>query len=173
MELFEVIKKRRSVRRFEKGKKLKKELIEKLLEAAVEAPSAGNLQIWRFFVVLKPELKKALAQAAYYQEFVADAPAVIVVAADLAQASRGYGERGKNVYALQDTAAAVENILLAACDLGLGSCWVGAFDEAAVSEILELPSHLRPLAILPVGYPADEGRKPSRKPLSEVVNWVD
>ncbi len=172
MELFEVIKKRRSVRRFEKGKEVGRDLVEKLLAAGVEAPTAGNLQVWRFFVVLNPELKKALARAAYYQEFVADAPVAIVVAADLNQASKGYGERGKNVYALQDTAAAIENILLAAYDLGLGSCWVGAFDEISVSEVLGLPSHIRPLAILPIGFPAGEGRKPPRKLLSEVVSWL-
>lgn len=172
MELFEAIKKRRSIRRFEKGKEVGRDLIEKLLAAAVEAPTAGNLQIWRFWVVLNPELKEALARAAFYQGFIADAPVVIVVGADLTLASRGYGERGRNVYALQDTAAAVENILLVACDLGLGSCWVGAFDEAAVSQALGLPSHIRPLALLPIGFPASEGRKPPRKPLSEVVNWV-
>lgn len=173
MELFEVIKKRRSVRRFEKNKEVSRELIEKLLAAAVEAPTAGNLQVWHFWVVLNSDLKEKLARAAYFQQFVAEAPVVIVVAADLNQASKGYGERGKNVYALQDTAAAVENILLAACDLGLGSCWVGAFDESAVSQILGLPSNIRPLAILPIGYPVGEGRKPPRKPLNEVVDWLD
>lgn len=173
MEVFEAIRRRQSVRRFERGKEVSRDMIEKLLAAAVEAPTAGNLQVWRFWVVLNAKLKEKLAEAAYYQKFVADAPAVIVVGADLNQASRGYGERGKNLYALQDTAAAIENILLAACDLGLGSCWVGAFDEAAVSEALDLPSHIRPLAILPVGYPAGEGRKPPRRPLNEVVSWLE
>lgn len=173
MELFEAIKKRRSVRRFEPQKEVARGLVEKLLEAAVEAPSAGNLQVWRFWVVSNKELKEKLAQAAYYQDFVALAPVVIVVGADLDQAFRGYGERGKNVYALQDTAAAAENILLAASDLGLGSCWVGAFDERAVSEVLGLPPSIRPLAILPIGYPVGEGRKPPRKPLNQVVSWLD
>jgi nitroreductase len=170
MEFFEVVKKRRSIRRFQ-PREVEQEAVKKILEAAIEAPSAGNLQTWRFWVVLSEELKRRLAQAAYYQDFVAEAPVVIVVGADLERAFRGYGERGQNLYALQDTAAAVENILLAACALGLGSCWVGAFDEEAVSEALSLPSSLRPVAIVPIGYPASEGRKPPRRPLEEVATW--
>ena len=148
-----------------------REFIEAMLEAAVWAPNGGNLQPWRFVVVLSPAHRRALAHAAYGQSFVAAAPAVIVICAVPEESARHYGQRGRELYCLQDTAAATENLLLAATQLGLGSCWVGAFDERAVARGLDLPDGWRPVAMIPVGFPAEEAGRRSRRPLAEVTVW--
>ena len=94
-----------------------------------------------------------LARAAFNQHFIAVAPLVAVACLDRRIAAR-YGDRGVNLYSIRDVAASVENMLLTAHELGLGSVWVGAFNEYDVAEILELPDNLRPVAIVPIGYPA-------------------
>lgn len=171
MNVHEAIHRRRSIRRFEPGREVPPELVEKLLTAATLAPSAGNAQPWRFIVVLSPGLKGELARAALGQAFIAQAPVVLVVCADLERARRAYGERGESLYCLQDTAAATQNILLTATELGLGTCWVGAFDEGEVARLLGLPSSLRPVALIPVGYPAEEPPPRPRRPLPEVTDY--
>lgn len=170
MDVFEAIRARRSIRRFQPDP-VSRAQIERLMEAARWAPSAGNLQPWVFVVVTSPEVRAELAAAAYGQEFVAAAPLVVGVAAALA-ATAPYGDRGRQLYCLQDTAAAVQNILLAAYEMGLGTCWVGAFDDAAVARALGLGADERPVALIPVGYPARPGRS-GRRELSEVVRWID
>ncbi len=170
MDVFEAITGRRSVRRF-KATPLERATIVKLLEAARWAPTAGNLQPWVFVAVTSAEVREELAAAAYNQRFVAEAPLVIGVAAAPPPNSR-YGGRGQDLYALQDTAAAVQNILLAAYALGLGTCWVGAFDDDAVARALRLGPDEKPVALIPVGEPAREG-KSNRRPLVEVVRWLE
>lgn len=161
---------RRSVREY-LNEPIPDEVLEELLSAAILAPSAGNAQPWRFLVVREPRLKAGLAQAAYGQSFLAEAPVVVAVCADLARAKRAYRERGVNLYCLQDTAAAVENLLLAATAKGLGTCWVGAFDEGKVAEVLGLAADLRPVALIPLGRPAESPNPRPRRPLSEVVEY--
>jgi nitroreductase len=152
---------------------LSRETMERLLEAARWAPSAGNLQPWRFVVVTEGRRRRALAAAALGQRFLADAPVVIVVCAVPEESARLYGDRGRDLYCLQDTAAAASNLLLAATELGLGGCWVGAFDEARTSRILELDPEWRPVALLAVGVPREEpDPRRSRRPLDELVRWV-
>ncbi len=168
LELSESIRGRRSIRAFQK-RKIQDEDVAKLIEAASWAPSAGNIQPWIFVIVKKPDLKQKLAEAAHDQEFVAEAPMVVVVCADEKQSSMGYGARGKTLYCLQDTAAAIQNIHLTAYSLGLGTCWVGSFDEDSVRAILNVPEGLRPVAIIPVGYPDVSPRQRRRKPMSEIV----
>jgi nitroreductase len=170
MGILDTIRGRRSVRTFTDDD-VTREQIDRLLEAARWAPSGGNLQPWVFVVVTSPEVKAELAAAAFGQKFVADAPAVIGVAAAPPKNSP-YGDRGCQLYCLQDTAAAVQNILLAARDMGLGTCWVGAFDDDAVARGLRLKDDERPVALIPVGVPAGEGRS-DRKPLAEVVRWIE
>jgi len=170
LDLFEAIRTRRSVRRYLRDP-IPQETLEELLSAAISAPSAGNAQPWRFIVVRDQGLKEKLVEAAYGQEFLAEAPVVVVVCADLERARRAYKERGEKLYCLQDTAAAVENLLLAATAKGLGTCWVGAFDEGRVSEALELPKELRPVAMIPVGKAAETPKARPRRPLSEVVEY--
>ena len=169
LDLFEAIKIRRSTRAFS-GEEVPEREVEKLLEAARLAPSAGNIQPREFVVVRKAETKRRLAEAALDQHFIAEAPVVIVVCADEDRSAHGYGSRGVNLYCIQDTAAAIENILLAACALGLGACWVGAFRELEVRRILNVPLGVRPVAIIPVGRPAERPRVRHERPLREMIH---
>lgn len=161
MEVFEAIKKRRSMRRFDATKPVTTEEVEKLLEAAKWAPSAGNLQSWYFVVARDESIKKALAGAAH-QEFIAQAPVVIVACADLERSASRYGDRGFFLYAIQDATIAAQNIWLTATEMGLGGVWVGAFDEGEASRILELSPKLRPIAMLAIGYPGESRSSTSR-----------
>ncbi len=172
MDFWRVISKRQSVRQY-LDKEIPQETIEQILSAAIRAPSAGNRQPWYFLVVRNPKLRWQLAQAAG-QDFVAQAPVVIVVCADPERSAQRYGHRGAELYCLQDTAAAIEHILLGAVALGLGACWVGAFHEGEAAQALRLGPDLRPIALIPLGYPARPLRSPSpRRPLGEVVRFLD
>jgi nitroreductase len=173
MDFWDVLETRRSVRDFDTAVDVSPHTVERLLQAAIQAPSAGNRQPWYFYVVRDGTVRQGLARAAYGQSFVAEAPVVIVVCADPEQSAARYGQRGRELYCLQDTAAAVEHILLAAVALGLGGCWVGAFSEERAANALDLPDHLRPVAILPIGKPAGEpGIRTSRRPLQDIASFV-
>ncbi len=168
MELREAILTRRSIRKYLDVKVP----IEKILEAisyARWAPSAGNIQPWRFVIVTDNEIKKMLSAAALGQECVKEAAAVIVACADVLESAVVYGERGKNLYSIQDVAAATQNLLLVLHDMGLGAIWIGAFHEDAVRRIIGAPSNIRPLALIPVGVPAETPSPPPRKPVDEIV----
>jgi nitroreductase len=169
MEFFDVLKSRRSIRSFKK-QTLSQEAISQLIDAARLAPSAGNAQSWAFVLVTKPETKQALASAALGQKWLEGAAVVFVVCADLNRAEESYDERGKSLYCIQDTSAAVENILLAATALGLGACWIGAFHEEEIGKIIMAPSGMRPVALIPVGYPNEAPRARSRRSADEVVH---
>jgi nitroreductase len=169
MELREAIRRRCSTRSFkEEGFPL--DLITEILEYANLAPSAGNLQARDFVVVMDEEIKQELAMAALGQMFIADAPVVIVVCANLKRIAP-YGKRGEELYCLQDCAAAIEHILLMATDLGLSSCWVGAFNENKVSDLLDLPSYIRPVAIIPLGYSDERESLTSRLDVKELIHY--
>lgn len=167
MDLSEAIKGRRSIRAYKKLD-LPQKTIEKLLEAARWAPSAGNVQPWAFVVVSSSQKKRNLSLAAYGQEYLEEAPLVIVVCADEKREEQSYGARGKTLYCLQDTAAAVQNILLTAYSLGLGSCWIGAFEEEEARKVINAPEGMRPVALIPIGYPNEAPPPTSRRPLSEI-----
>jgi nitroreductase len=152
MDIWQVFKKRHSVRNFDSKKDVSNDLIEKIIGAAKTAPSAGGLYPTDFIIVRDQKTKEQIAKAALRQDFVAQAPVVIVVVSDVEKTASYYGERGRNLYVIQDAAAATENLILAATALGLGTCWVGAFDEEEVRKILKLKRDFRPLAIIPVGY---------------------
>jgi nitroreductase len=162
-----VIRERRSVRDF-LDKKIDPIIIRKLIEYGNYAPSAGNLQA-RDFVVVTTK-KDELADAALGQKVIKDAPVVIVVCANIPRSSRKYGKRG-TLYAIQDATAAVQNILLATHTLGLGACWVGAFDERRVSEILELPDGVIPIAMIAIGYPKTIPPNPGRIEVEKLIHW--
>jgi nitroreductase len=173
MDLWQAIEERYSVRAFDPDTEVSPEIVERLLRAAIRSPSAGNRQPWHFYVVRDAGIRQGLAAAAYGQDFVAQAPVVVVVCADAEQSAARYGDRGRELYCLQDTASATEHILLAAVALGLGGCWVGAFDERQAAHVLDLPSRQRPVAILPIGRPA--GRRPgrtSRRALEAVASYI-
>jgi len=172
MDVFEAIYGRRSIRSY-LDDPVPDEDLEKILEAATMAPSAGNLQPWEFIVVRDDVRKELLARAAYGQYWMAEAPVLVVVCANLDVSGSHYGERGRSLYSIQDTAAAIQNMLLAAYALGYGTCWVGAFDEEAVREIVKAPKRVRPVAIITVGKPAENPRPRGRKPLIEVVHYEE
>jgi nitroreductase len=174
MDFWQVLEERHSIRSFDANVEVPPETIEQLLKAAIRAPSAGNRQPWHFCVVRDKIRRLGLVAAAGGQHFVGQAPVVIVVCADADQSAGRYGDRGRDLYCLQDTAAATEHILLAAVALGLGSCWIGAFNESLAADVLGLPKRLRPIALLPIGKPArTEGPRTARQPIEAVVSYFD
>jgi nitroreductase len=170
LKVSQAIKGRRSIRAFS-NQRVSEEEVKMLIDAARNAPSAGNIQPWEFVIVRKPEVKRKLALAALNQNFIEEAPVVIVVCADETTSESGYGSRGKTLYCIQDTAAATQNILITAYSLGLGACWIGAFREEKVNKALGIPEGVRPVAIIPVGHVTSNPPKHPRKPADEIVHY--
>ena len=170
MEFFDVVHERRSVRHFTDAS-VSHEDIDTILKAGVAAPSAGNVQPWRFVVVESEEARMRLA-GALDQTWAAAAPISIVVCVDPRPCRGRYGDRGALLYSIQDSAAATQNMLLACVALGLASCWVGAFDEDAIRASLGIKKPITPVAILPIGHSAQASGKQARRPLSEVSVWT-
>ena len=168
-ELFEAISRRVSVRAF-KGDPLRDSDLESILGAAILAPSAGNLQPWSFVVSKAKVIKEALAEAAHCQSFMSEAPIIITVCAMEEESAVRYGDRGRELYCIQDTAAAIQNVLLSATALGYGTCWIGAFNEDAVRHALSIPVGVRPVALISLGLPAEYPRRVTRKPLGAVLH---
>ena len=121
-------------------------------------------------MVLEPGQKQQLSQATYEQYEIAAAGALIVVCAEPEKGERYYGLRGERLYTIQNCAAAIQNMLLEAHSLGLGSSWIGAFDEEAVKQICRIPENIRPQAIVAIGYPKEIPAKPAKFPM-EVVTY--
>jgi nitroreductase len=160
MDMLELIRTRRSVRRYKK-EAVSEDLLEKILEAGRWAPSASNSQPWEFIILRDRKIREEVAKATTYGKFLADAPLGIAVVID-PQAS---------THPVEDGAIATQNMLLAAHALGLGACWIGAYGsvyEATVSEILRIPKGKRVLSILSIGYLAESPRS-SRKELEELT----
>jgi nitroreductase len=171
-DVIDCIRERASVRAFE-TKEVPDETISRILECGIRAPSAGNCQPWRFFVVKDRKVKADLAAAAYGQRCLEEASHVIVVCAEPDKSAQTYGDRGRYLYCIQDTAAAVQNMLLAATAFGLGSCWVGAFDEKAAAAVIQVSTpETRPVAMIPIGYAASPPRTSSRRRVEEVTTVI-
>ncbi len=170
MDVSEAIRNRRSIRKF-KDREIPDEMIDKLIEALIWAPSAGNFQARKFYCIDDKVVQRALVQAALGQSFIAKAPLVIVGCTDSRIVNR-YGERGASLYTVQDVAASIMGMMLAAHEMGLGSVWVGAFHEDQVAEVLQLPNHLRPVSIVPVGWPEKIPAAPPRVRTDEAVTWM-
>jgi len=170
VDVFEAILGRRSIRKFKK-EPVSDELIHKIVEAGMWAPSAGNIQSWEVVVVRDDKIKTELSAAAYLRDFVSEAPVIMVLCANKERSGSIYGDRGKDLYCIQDTACATENMLLAAHALGLGACWVGTFDEAVAHDVLNLPDFLRPVAVVPVGFPDEKPYPPTRREIGELMHW--
>jgi nitroreductase len=168
MEFFETIKERRSIRKF-KDKGVEIEKLRKLLEAVNSAPSAGNLQSYEVILVKDPGRKEKLSYAAYGQSSIREAPIVLVFCTNPRRARR-YGKRGEELYCIQDATIAASYAQLAATALGLGSVWIGAFDEEEVRIIIEAPDEVRPVAIIPIGYPAEKPFKTPRRKINDIVH---
>lgn len=170
MSILKTIKERRSIREFQK-REIPEEIIDKLIEALIWAPSAGNLQSRKFYFVFNQEIKEKLAQAAFGQNFIAQAPLAVVGCTNEEIAFK-YGERGKKLYSICDVSSSIQNLILEAYSLGLGSCPIGAFDENEVSEILDIPKKLHPILIVPVGYPAEKPEASPRVSKKEAIKFI-
>lgn len=167
MNFKELVKTRYSVRKY-KDRVVEKEIIEGVLDIMRNAPSAVNYQPWQFIVLTSPEIRGKIAET-YPVSWIKDAPVIIVACGD--HSKSWVREDGKDHCDI-DVAIAVDHLSLAAAEVGLGTCWVCAFDKVKCSEILELPDHLEPVVIIPMGYPLDEAiRNKKRKSLDEVVSW--
>jgi nitroreductase len=171
MNILKAVKERRSIRNFQK-KNIPGELIDRLMEALIWAPSAGNLQARKFYFVRGEKTRKRIAAAALNQNFIGEAPLVIVGCSD-SRISRKYGERGVHLYSIQDVALSIMGMMLVAHENGLGSVWVGAFREEEIIRILDLPSHLRPMAVVPVGYPSKIPNPPPRVSKKDAVEVIE
>jgi nitroreductase len=169
MDFFEIIQSRRSMRKYA-DTPIEEEKVQKILEAINRAPSAGNLQAYEVFIVTKIELRQALVKAAREQEFLAEAPMVLVFCANPLRAKERYGRRGTSLYCIQDASIACTFALLAAKALGLDSVWVGAFSEKAVAEVLQLPETLRPVAMLPIGYAGKTPSPRTRRSIDDLIH---
>lgn len=169
MQFAEVLAARRSVRAYAQ-RAVEPGRLRAVLEAAAEAPSAGNLQAYRVVVAEAARTRRDLAHAAHGQGFLAEAPVLLVFCADTPRSQARYGERGASLFAVQDATIAAAYAQLAATDQGLASCWVGAFDEARVGSVLALPpERLRPVAILALGHAAERPARPPRRAVDELV----
>jgi nitroreductase len=151
-------------------KKISPDVIIEILTLANLAPSAGNLQARDFIIVDDTAIKQKLSAAALHQDFITEAPILIVVCANINRIS-AYGHRGFELYCIQGSAAAIEHILLLAVEYGLGACWVGAFNEPAVATILKVPSHIRPTALLPIGYSKEKPTRTSRIDTKKLIHY--
>ena len=152
--VFDCIRTRRSVRKY-KDKQVPWDNIVEILQAAKFAPFAGNVFNCKFIVIKNEDKRKAIAEACAQQYWMQDAPIQIVVVGEPEKAERYYGARGGRLYTVQGAAAAMQNILLTAHSIGLGSCWVGAFDEEEIRRLCNLPEHVNVQGIVTIGY-ADE-----------------
>jgi nitroreductase len=166
--VFSAIKDRRSTRLYNK-RDVSDNIILKLMEAARHAPSVGNYQPWEFIIVKDKDIRKQITDGCYGQDWMLEAPIFIVACTNSKIAAAIYGERGLRLYGIQSAAAAIENILLAAESMGLATCWVGAFSEIIVSRVLECPEHIRPCAIITLGY---GDFKPAEMPRQNIEEFV-
>jgi nitroreductase len=168
MTVEEAIRARQSVRNY-LDKPVEKEKIVEILEAARLAPSAGNRQEGRFVVVTDPEKRRKIAEAAANQSFVAKAGCVIVCCAE----TDFYRMRcGQYSYPI-DVAIAIDHMTLRAVELGLGTCWIGAFYEDQVKQILSIPENIKVVELLTVGYPRDQLVRPKKRLELEKISFFN
>ncbi|XOA43007.1 MAG: nitroreductase family protein [Candidatus Nealsonbacteria bacterium] len=168
MEFEKVLKKRHSIREFQE-KKIPGKIIEKILEMANLSPSTGNLQARSVIIIKNKDIKEKISEAALNQRFIAKAPLVFVVCANLEESAQKYGKRGRLLYSIQDATIFTSYLQLAITNLGLASCWVGAFKEDEIKDILDLSQEIKPIAIIPTGFADEEPRKTGRKNLDEII----
>ena len=166
--IHDLIKKRRSIRHFS-DKAVEFEKLMKILEAGIYAPSSGNIKDYRFTVVTEKGLMKEVANSAIEQYWIATAPLVIVVSTETDKVEAYYKKRGVDLYTQHNAAAAVQNILLSAEEEGLNTCWVGAFEEEKIKKALGMPDHVKPHAIIPLGYGDEPPRKRDEPMLEQYV----
>ena len=166
MDVKTAIRTRRSIREYD-PREVEEEKLMKILESGRLSPSASNRQERRFIVIKDASTRKALSEAARNQKFLAQAPVVIAACSVEKEYVMSCGQLAYPI----DTAIAVDHMTLAAVEEGLGTCWIGAFDEKKVKEILNIPDEIRVVTLLPIGYPSDIPRPTPRKSLDEIVLW--
>jgi nitroreductase len=158
----DLVKKRRSIRRY-KSTPLSEKDLEVILEAARLAPSWGNRQCWQYIIVTDQSIKKKLAEAG--EKWINEAPVIVVACAN----PKASGHKPNMDYFMLDIGISFEHLILAATNLGIGTCWIGAFDEKAVKEALGVPGEIRVVAYTPLGYPREKkGQVFGRKPLRDI-----
>jgi nitroreductase len=172
MEFFDVIKNRHSIRTFS-DQPVEEEKLQQILETANLAPSAGNLQAYEIYVVTDAKKRDGLSCAALAQEYVAVAPVALVFCTHPELTQGRYTERGTRLYTVQDATIACAFAMLAATNLGLGSVWVGTFDEKVVRLIIGAPDSQVPVVILAVGYAAEFPDQHPRRPLDQLAHRVN
>ncbi len=168
MTLFEAIHARQSVRAYQ-DKPVSAEQLNAILAAANQSPSAGNVQAYAIVLLRDRGLIGALAGHTFNQAFIAQAPVVLVFCADPARSGAKYGAAGEHLFCVQDATIATAYAQLAATALGLATCWIGAFEEQRVASFLGLRAGLRPVAILPIGWPAETPPRLPRRELGDLV----
>ena len=166
MDVKTAIRTRRSIRAYD-PREVEEEKLMRVLESGRLSPSASNRQERRFIVIRDAVTRKALSEAARNQTFLAQAPVVIAACSVEKEYVMSCGQLAYPI----DTAIAVDHMTLAAVEEGLGTCWIGAFDEKKVKEILNIPDEIRVVTLLPIGYPSDIPRPTPRKSLDEIVLW--
>lgn len=171
MEFNKLIDTRRSCRSFT-GEGITKSQLDYILYAAVHAPSACNLQSWHFTAVCDKDNIKSFCPEINGNEWITKSAVIIIVSTDREGVEKRFGERGRDLFSIQDTACAMENILLAAADLGLGGCFIGAFNEEKCRERFNLGERYRPVAIAAIGVPTELPPMRERKPMEEVVDII-
>lgn len=166
--LMELIETRRSIRSY-KDQEIEEDKLNYVLQAFRKAPSAKNLQPWKLVVIKNKKILKDIAIACNNQTFMEEAPMII---AACAKEEEAYGTMGgyMNSYPI-DIAIALEHLILAATEKGLGTCWIGAFKEQLIKDILGVPENVRVVALTPLGYPAREASIRGRKPLTEIISY--
>ncbi|MFP4403013.1 MAG: nitroreductase family protein [Candidatus Woesearchaeota archaeon] len=170
MDTLDCIYNRRSIRKF-LNIPVEWFKIGRILEAGLNAPSAGNLIDFRFMVINDDAKKKEIAKHCMNQNWMANAHVYIVVTSTYVKTQRFYGVRGEKLYSIQSAAAATQNMLLAAHSLDLGACWVGAFDEDLVKELLKIPDYARVQSIIPIGYTDEKPPRPPKYSLTDMVHF--
>jgi nitroreductase len=171
MEFNEVILRRHSIRTFTK-QPVEPEKLQRILETASLAPSAGNLQAYEIYVITDAKKRDGLSCAALAQDYIAVAPVALVFCTHPELTEGRYTERGTRLYTVQDATIACTFAMLAATDLGLGTVWVGTFDEKVVRLIIGAPESQVPVVILTVGYPDEFPTQHPRRPLDQIAHWV-
>ncbi len=164
MDFMEVVRNRRSVRKFWPEEVVWPD-IEEILDAAHLAPSAKNLQPWKFIIVRNEKRRRLLAQASG-QEFIGEAPVIVVACAT---GKGGFIGRYMESWPI-DVAIAMDHLTLAAWNKNLGTCWIGDFDENKIKEICSIPEEIRVVALTPLGYPVKNPQPTPRRPLEKVVS---
>jgi nitroreductase len=171
VDVMTAIRTRRSVRRFSR-EQVSDSLLRSIFEAARWAPSAHNKQPWYFIVSSVQEKKEKIAQASTWAKFLPDAPVMIIVCTRLDYKWKSTPPKMIEWFSLQSTAAAIQNLLLAAHSLGLATCWIGDINSGLLAELFTIPRSYEPVAIIALGYPATPAAPAaSRRPLEEVVSW--